>query len=162
MLISTPILEAPNWDYGSEIMCDASDYAVGAVLGQKIEKKTHVIYYASKMLNDAQRNYATTEKELLAVVYALDKFRQYLLGSKITVYTDHAALKYLMTKKEAKPRLIRWILLLQEFDLEIKDKAGQENKVVDHLSRLTQGNQLDKAINDSFPDEKIFIIDQRY
>ena len=74
------------------------------------------------MLTETQRNYATTEKELLAVVYALDKSRQYLLGSKITVYTDHAALKYFMTKKEEKPSLIRWILLLQEFDTEIKDK----------------------------------------
>ena len=73
-LISAPILQAHDWDHGFEIMCDASDYAVGAVLGQRIDKKTHVIYYASKMLNDAQRNYATTEKELLAVVYALDKF----------------------------------------------------------------------------------------
>ena len=105
-------------------MCDASDYAIGAVLGQKIDKKTHVIYYTSKMLTETQWNYATTEKELLAVVYALEKFRQYLLRSKITVYTYHAALKYLMTKKEEKPHLTRWILLLQEFNLEIKDKAG--------------------------------------
>jgi hypothetical protein len=97
-------------------MCDASDYAVGAVLGQRVENLPHVIYYASKTLNDAQLNYSTTKKELLAVVFALDKFRSYLLGSKVLVYSDHAALKYLLSKKDAKSRLIWWILLLQEFD----------------------------------------------
>jgi hypothetical protein len=87
-------------------MCDTSDYAVGAVLGQRIEKLPHVIYYASKTLNDAQLNYSTIEKELLAVVFALDKFRSYLLGSKIIIYSDHAALKYLFSKKDTKSRLI--------------------------------------------------------
>jgi hypothetical protein len=87
-------------------MCDASDYVVGAVLGQRVEKLPHVIYYASKTLNDAQLNYSTTEKELLAIVFALDKFRSYLLGSKVLVYSNHAALKYLLSKKDAKSRLI--------------------------------------------------------
>jgi len=90
-------------------MCDACDYAVGAVLGQTKNKKHHAIAYASKTLTGAQLNYATTEKELLAVAFAIDKFRSYLVGDKIIVYTDHAALKYLLTKKDAKPRLIRWI-----------------------------------------------------
>ncbi|XP_050877139.1 uncharacterized protein LOC127080891 [Lathyrus oleraceus] len=106
----------------------------GAVLGQQREKLLHVIYYASHVLNPAQMNYATTEKELLAVVYAFDKFKQYLLGSKVVVYTDHAALKYLFAKQESKPRLLRWILLLQEFDVEIRDKRGCENTMADHLS----------------------------
>ena len=105
-------------------MCDASDYAVGVVLGQRIGKASHVIYYASRTLNDAQRNYSTTEKEFLAIVFALEKFRSYLLGTKVIVYSDHAAIRYLMTKKKAKPRLIRWILLLSELDLEVKDKRG--------------------------------------
>jgi len=107
-----------------ELMCDASDYVVGAVLGQRKDKIFHVIHYVSKVLNEAQINYATTEKELLAILYALEKFRSYLVGFKFVVYTDHATIKYLLTKSDSKPRLIRWMLLLQEFDLEIKDKKG--------------------------------------
>ena len=112
---------------------------MGAVLGQTKDKKHHPIACASKTLTGAQLNYATIEKELLAVFFAIDKFRSYLVGTKVIVYTDHAALKYLFTKKDAKPRLIRWILLLQEFYLEIKDKKGVENSVADHLSRVTPG-----------------------
>ncbi|KAL6316707.1 hypothetical protein AAG906_019638 [Vitis piasezkii] len=117
-------------------MCDASDFAIGVVLGQREDGKPYVIYYATKTLNEEQRNYTTTEKKLLAIVFALDKFHGYLVGSFIVVFTDHSTLKYLLTKKDAKARLIRWILLLQEFNLQIKDKKGVENVVVDHLSRL--------------------------
>ena len=102
-LIETPILQSPNWDLSFEIMCDASDYAVGTVLGQRLDKKPKAIFYASKILIEAQIIYTTKEKELLAVVYALEKFWPYILGSKIIIYTDHAALKYLLSKKEAKP-----------------------------------------------------------
>ncbi|KAM1277781.1 hypothetical protein ACFX2J_029884 [Malus domestica] len=134
LLTTTLIIVPPDWSLPFELMCDASDYALGAVLGQRKDKKPHVIYNASRKLNDAQLNYSTTEKELLAVVFALDKFRSYLIGTKVIVFTDHAVLKYLLTKKEAKPRLIRWMLLLQEFDIEIRDKKGSENVVADHLS----------------------------
>ena len=137
-------------------MCNASDYAVGAVLGQRLDKKPTVICHASKTLIEAQINYTTTEKELLAVVYALEKFRPYILESKIIIYTDHAALKYLLSKKEAKPRLIQWVLLLQEFDLEIKDKKGSENSVADHLLRLHISGGED--IGDTFPDEHLLAI----
>ena len=92
------------------------------MLGQRKENKPYVICYASRTLNSAQINYSTIEKELLAMVFALDKFRSYLLGSKITVFTDPLALKYLLSKKDVKPRLIHWIFLLQEFDIEICDK----------------------------------------
>ena len=95
-----------------EVMCDASDFAIGAVLGQREDEKPYVIYYVSKTLNEVQRNYTTIEKELLVVVFALDKFRTYLVGFFIVVFTDHSALKYLLTKQDAKARLIRWILLL--------------------------------------------------
>ncbi|KAM2626472.1 hypothetical protein TB2_000046 [Malus domestica] len=158
MLTSAPIIRPPDWSIPFELMCDASDYALGAVLGQRKDKQPHVIYYASRTLIDAQLNYSTTEKELLAVVFALDKFRSYLLGTKVIIYTDHAALKYLLTKKEAKPRLIRWMLLLQEFDIEIRDKKGSENVVADHLSRLVHEEEV-VPIPETFPDEQLMSIE---
>jgi hypothetical protein len=139
-------------------MCDASDYVVGAVLGQTKEKKHDAIAYASKTLIGPRLNYATTEKELLAIVYAIDKFRSYLVGAKVIVYTYHAALKYLLTKKDAKPRLIRWILLLQEFDLEIKDKERVENSIADHLSRMYFEKPQELPINDAMRDDMLYRI----
>ncbi|XP_060210188.1 uncharacterized protein LOC132637057 [Lycium barbarum] len=156
-LTSAPIIIAPDWSQPFELMCDASGFAMGAVLGQKRDKIFHPIYYASKTLNSAQMNYTVTEQELLAIVFAFEKFRAYLLGTHVIVHTDHAALRYLMTKKDAKPRLIRWVLLLQEFDFEVKDRKGCENQVADHLSRLEEGGRpLDGLeINESFPDEQV-------
>ena len=156
-LVSTPIVVAPDWDLLFALMCDASDYAIGAMLGQKREKIFQVIHYASRTLNDAQLNYATTEKEILATVFAFEKFRPYLIGNKVIVHTDHSAIKYLMTKKDAKPRLIR-VLLLQEFDLEIKYKKGTENLVSDHLSQL-EGPRDKVQVNDNFPDEQLLVIE---
>lgn len=160
LLTSAPIMMAPDWNLPFELMCDASDYALGAVLGQRVKKVPHAIFYASRTLNDAQLNYSTTEKELLAVIFALEKFRSYLIGSKVIVFTDHAALRFLFNKKDAKPRLIRWVLLLQEFDLEIKDKKGSENVVADHLSRLLHDEEENKLpLSENFPDEQLFAID---
>ena len=117
----------------------------------------HAIYYASRTMNETQLNYTTTEKELLVVIFALDKFRSYLIGNKVIIHTDHAALKYLLNKANAKPRLIRWILLLQEFDIEIKDKKGVENVVADHLSRIVvNSDKKHEMINENFLDEQLF------
>ena len=144
-----------------EVMCDASDLAIGDVLGQRENGKLHVVYYARKTLNEAQRNYTTTEKELLAVVYALEKFRAYLVGSDIVIFTDHSALKYLLAKQNSKARLSRWVLLLQEFNLKIKDKKGVENVVADHLSRLTIGDDTHSPpINDEFPEESLMQLEK--
>src|SRR3954469_2866216 len=130
-------------------MCDASDFAVGAVLGQRVDKKLNVLYYASKTLDSAQKNYATTEKELLAVVFACDKFRPYIVDSKVIIHTDHDAIKYLMEKKDAKPRLVRWVLLLQEFYLKIVDRKGADNPVADNLSRMENIPHDPIPVNDS-------------
>ena len=160
-LTTAPVIATPDWGEPIELMCDASDFAVGAVLGQRKSNVFHVIYYASKKLNGAQLNYTTTEKELLAIVFGFEKFRSYLLGTKVVVYTDHAAIRYLVSKKDSKPRLIRWVLLLQEFDLEIKDRKVSDNQVADHLSRLEDPEQASKdttLINESFPDEQLFQI----
>ncbi|KAK1630189.1 hypothetical protein QYE76_004504 [Lolium multiflorum] len=157
-LTTAPVVEPPDWNFPFEIMCDASDFAVGAVLGQRVDKKLNVIHYASKTLDAAQRNYATTEKELLAVVFACDKFRPYIVDSKVTIHTDHAAIRYLMTKKDAKPRLIRWVLLLQEFDLHIIDRKGADNPVADNLSRLENIAYDPVPVNDSFPNEQLAVI----
>ena len=109
---------------------------MGAVLGQRTDKMFKAIYYASKTFNEAQENYSTTEKEMLAIVFACEKFRPYILGSHVIIHTDHAVIKYLMENKEANPRLIRWLLLLQEFNLEIKVNKGCDNVIADHLSRV--------------------------
>ncbi|GJY00926.1 reverse transcriptase domain-containing protein [Tanacetum coccineum] len=157
-LTEAPILIALDWDLPFELMCDASDFAIGAVLGQRKNKHFQPIHYASKTMTEAQAHYTTTEKELLAVVYAFEKFRSYLVLSKSIVYTDHSAIKYLFAKKDAKARLMRWILLLQEFDVEIRDKKGAENLAADHLSRLENPHQNEfenKEITKTFPLETL-------
>jgi hypothetical protein len=152
-LIFVPIIQLPDWHLPFEIMCDASDYDVGAVLDQSKDKKHYVISYASK--TRPHLNYTTMEKELLAIVFAIKKVRSYLVGAKIIVYTDHAALKYLLTKKDAKPHMIQWILLLQEFDLEVRDKNGVENYVANYLSRLQFKESAELPINDYMRDDTL-------
>ncbi|RDX68423.1 Retrovirus-related Pol polyprotein, partial [Mucuna pruriens] len=114
----------------------------------------HVIAYASRTMDLAQLNYTTTEKELLAIVFALEKFHSYLLGSKIIVFSDHAALRFLIKKPNAKLRLIRWMLLLQEFNIEIRDKKGAENSIANHLSWIKRESDP-MFIRDKFPDEQL-------
>ena len=159
-LVSTPIMLTQDWNNEFEIMCDASDYAMEAVLGQRAEKIFKAIYYGSKTFNEAQENYSTTENEMLAMVFSYEKFRPYILGSHVVIHTDHATIKYLMEKKDAKPRLIRWVLLLQEFDLEIKDKKGSDNVKTDHLSRLERiaGTEKGTEIAEIFPNEQLLML----
>ena len=135
-LVIAPIMATPDWNKEFEIMCDASDYAMGAILGQRTEKIFRAIYYARKTFNEAQENYSTTENEMLEMVFAFENFRPYILGSHVIIHTDHVVIKYLMANKDVKPRMIKWVLLLQEFDLDIKDKKGSDNVIAYHLSRL--------------------------
>nr|GEX92754.1 reverse transcriptase domain-containing protein [Tanacetum cinerariifolium] len=157
-LTEAPILVVPDWNLPFELMCDASDFVIGVVLGQRKTKHFQPIHYASKTMTEAQIHYTTTKKEMLAVVYAFEKFWPYLFLSKSIVYTDHSALKYLLNKQDAKPRLIRWVLLLQEFDIIIRDTKGTENLTVDHLSRLENPHKdvfENKHINENFPLETL-------
>ena len=110
-LVIYPIMAIPDWNKDFEIMCDSNDYAMGAMLGQRIDNTFRAIYYAKKTFNEAQENYLTIENEMLAMVFSCEKFRPYILGSHVIIHTDHAAIKYLMAKKDAIPRLIRWALL---------------------------------------------------
>ena len=155
-LISSPVLHTIKWDSPFELMCDASDFTIGAVLGQRIDKKCVAIYYTRKPLGEAQVNYTTTEKEFLAIIFALEKFCSYFLGSKVIVFTNHAALKFLLSKKETKARPMRWILLMHKFDIEIKDRHGVENVVADHLSRLS--THVSTPTSGSFLDDHILKI----
>nr|GEV74350.1 hypothetical protein [Tanacetum cinerariifolium] len=139
-------------------MCDAIDFVIGAVLGQRKSKHFQPIHYASKIMIEAQIYYTTTEKEMLVVVYAFEKFWPYLVLSKSIVYTDHSDLKYLLSKQDAKPRLLQWVLLLQEFDIIIRDKKGTRNLAVDHLSRLENPHKdvfKNKDINENLPLETL-------
>nr|GEW20810.1 reverse transcriptase domain-containing protein [Tanacetum cinerariifolium] len=157
-LTNAPIMVSPDWSQPFELICDASDFAVGAVLGKQEGKHFHPIHFANKTLNNAQQNYTVTEKELLAVIFSFNKFRSYLVLLKIVIFTDHYALKYMFVKKDAKPRLIRWILLLQEFDIEIKNKKRAENVAANHFLRLKNPHLeelRDDDIDDNFLDETL-------
>ncbi|XP_071905637.1 uncharacterized protein [Coffea arabica] len=160
LLTSPPIIQPLDWNLPFEIMCDDNDHAVRVVLGQRVGKIDYTIYYVSRVLNGAQLNHSTTEKELLAVIVALEKFRPYLLGIKVIVFSNHAALRYLMIKKDTKSRFIRWILLLQEFDLEIRDKRDSENLVTDHLSCIPVGEE-NVPLKDTFLDEQLFSLNSK-
>jgi hypothetical protein len=123
-LVSAPIIQPPDWSQPFKIMFDATDYAIGAFLCQRKEGRVQAVYYTSKTLNEAQLNYATMEKELLVVVFVFKKFRSYIVNWKVIVYTDHVAIKYLLAKKDAKPRLIRWILISKSSMLKFVIRRG--------------------------------------
>ncbi|XP_047264432.1 uncharacterized protein LOC124896731 [Capsicum annuum] len=132
-LVEALIINTPDWMKSVEIMCNASGVALGAVLKQKNEKLFHSIYYGSKDLNGAQKNYTVTKQELLAAVYAYKKYRAYFLGTKVVVHTDRAGLRYLIGNMDAKPRLIRWVV---KDKLEIDDTFLNEKVLAAVLEKV--------------------------
>ena len=152
-LTTAPILFPPDWEQEFHVTIDASGWCLGAILWQyQGDRKEGPIYYASRQMSPAERNYTTTEREALAVVYACRKFRHYLLGYRIVFHTDHNSLKYLVNKPDLSRRIARWILLLQEFDYEVLVKSGKTNSNADYLSRQ-RGPEASSSIETSFPDE---------
>lgn len=156
-LSKPPILRGPNWSLPFHISMDASDSALGAILGQKENQVHCAIYFISKNLTPTKLNYIVTEKEFLAMVHAANKFRHYITGYEVFVHTDHSAIWFLMNKPITNRRITRWLLLLQEFNITIMDRPGKENQVVDFLSRL-QPEGEDVLVFDDFPDEHLFEI----
>jgi len=157
-LVTAPILRGPNWALPFHIHAYASNKVIGEALGQIDEKLPYAIYFVSKNLSKVELNYTVTEKELLAVVNSLNKFRNYITGYQTFVHIDHATIRYFMNKPDVNARIIRWLLLLQQFDLTIIDKPSKENVVVDFLSRIDLPGGEEGMVDDQMPDEYLFAI----
>lgn len=142
MLTSPPVLQQVNEKQPFFLRTDASNYAIGAVILQGEKENQHPIEYASRLLLPAERNYSTTEREALAVVWAVQKFRGYIEGSEIRVLTDHQPLKWLFSIKSPTGRLARWSLLLQSYNITFDYTPGKQNIIADTLSRPPCGNEL--------------------
>lgn len=134
-LIRAPILTCPDFDKPFIIQCDASDFGVGAVLTQGQNDDERVISYLSRSLTKSERRYSTTEKECLAVLFAIEKLRPYIEGTHFTVVTDHYSLKWLNSIKDPVGRIARWAVRLQQYDFEVIHRKGKDNVVPDALSR---------------------------
>nr|GEU70435.1 hypothetical protein [Tanacetum cinerariifolium] len=157
-LTEAPILVVPDWNLPFELMCDANDFAIGAVLGPCKTKHFQPIHYASKTMTEAQIHYTTNEKEMLAVVYAFEKFRPYFVLSKSIVYTDHSALKYLLSRQDAKPRLLQWVLLLLENPHKdvLENKDINENFPLETLGSLSSGRPTGGYHGANLTTKKVF------
>ena len=152
-----PVLNGPRWKLPFHISSDTSDIAIGAMMGQELDKKLYAIYFISKNLTPTELNYTIIEKEFLTVVHAINKFHHYIIGYPTFVHTNHSAIRYLMNKPITSGRITRWLLLLQEFDITIVNKPRKDNVVADFLSRLnTNGENL--PVEDNFLDEHLFAI----
>jgi hypothetical protein len=157
-LTTTPILITPNWSMDFHVHCDASNIAIGAVLAQNIHgDRDSPIHYASRLLNSAEKNYSTTEREALAMIYSVGKFRHYLLANHFIFYVDHQALIYLVNRPVISGRIARWMLLLQEYDFEVVYKPGRSHVMADHLSIIGSGEEP-SGVQDQFPDAGLFMV----
>lgn len=155
-LVNAPILKHPNWDIIFHVHTDASGIAIGAILAQPGSKKVdHLVYYASRKMSIPEKNYTTTEQEALAMVFSLQKFRHFLLPKKFKFFTDHQALKYLVNKPIHQGKIIRWILLFQEYEFDIVVKPSRHNVGPDHLSRIDTGEEPVEG-EDELPDAELF------
>ena len=150
------MLRGPNWSLPFHISFDASDTANGMTLGHEEDKKSYAIYFINKNLSPAKLNYTVTEKEFLAIIFAIKKFRHYITGYELFLHTDHYVIKYLMNKPLTSGRVTRSLLLLLEFNITVVDRPRKSNVVVDYLSRLKNPGEV-IHVNDDFPDEHIFL-----
>jgi hypothetical protein len=155
MISTAPVLRGPNWKIPFHISTDASDISIGDALGQEEEKKPYSIYFISKNLTPTKSNYTVTKKEFLAVIHAIIKFRHYITSYPVILYTDHSTIKYLSNKPITNGRITRWLLLLQEFDITIKDRPERENLVIDFLSRIPKKDDF-LTVEDHFPEKHLF------
>jgi hypothetical protein len=150
-----PVLRGPNWTLPFHISTDASDTTIGGVLGQKEDQQSYAIYFVSKNLSPTELNYTVTEKEFLVVVHAITKFHHYITGYEVFVHTDHSTIRFLLNKPITNGRVIRWLLLLQEFNITVLDRPGKDNVVADFISQINNEDD-DIPIDDSFLDEHLF------
>ena len=158
-LISAPILKAPDWNTPFHVHIDASNFAIGCILAQPGEHNMDFpISYASRQLNMAEKNYTTTEREGLTMVYAVKKFCHYLLANKFVFFVDHQALLYLVNKPCSTGRIVRWFVILLEFDFTVAVKKGLTHKRADHMSRIPNG-EAPTGVDDDLPDATLFQIE---
>jgi hypothetical protein len=157
-MVTAPILVFQDWSKEFHVHVDASAITLGAVLTHPGEGDIdHPIDFANRKLSDSEQNYNTTEREGLAMVYALHKFRNYLLGQHFKIFTDHSSLRYLVNKPVLGGRICRWLLLFQECDFEVVVNPRRLNAGPDHLSRITNGEEP-SSLEDKFPDAQLFLV----
>ena len=156
MLSQALVVQPPDWTKDFHLFVDASDIAIGSVLMQLTKPKWyHPVYYASRKLSKAKRNYSTIEREALGMVYSITKYHHYMLGCKFSFHVDQLALIYLVSKASLTSKLARWTLLLQELEFKIYHRSGVQHAVADYLSRLESEEARD-GVRYEFPDAKLF------
>ena len=158
-LITAPILKPLDWNKVFHVHIDASTYAIGCILAQPHEHNMDFpVSYASKQLSDAKKNYTTMEREGLAIVYNVKKFRHYLLANHFIFFSDHHALLYLVNKPCAIGRIVRWFVILLEFDFSVAIRPGSTHQRADHLSRIMSG-EAPMGVKDNLPDSTLFLVE---